>query len=83
MCTAMKEWLADERNAGREEGIREGEKRGEKRGEMRGEKIGVKKGENRFARLTAALMASERLDDLNRAVSDETFRDSLYREFAL
>ncbi len=31
----------------------------------------------------AALMASGRLDDLGRAVSDETFRDSLYREFAL
>ena len=38
-------------------------------------------GEKRFASLTAALMVSERLDDLGRAVSDETFRDSLYREF--
>ena len=57
MCTAMKEWLADERNAG------------------------MMEGEKRFASLTAALMVSERLDDLGRAVSDETFRDSLYREF--
>ena len=75
MCTAMKEWLADERNAGMMEG--------EKRGEIRGKKIGIKQGEKRFASLTAALMDSERLEDLGRAVSDETFRDSLYREFAL
>ena len=79
MCTAMKEWLADERNAG----LKEGEKIGEERGKEIGERIGVKKGENRFASLTVALMTSKRLDDLNRAVSDETFRDSLYREFAL
>lgn len=71
MCTAMKEWLADERNAGMMEG--------EKRGQAKGEKIG----EKRFVSLTAALMDSERLDDLGRAVSDEAFRDSLYREFAL
>ncbi len=75
MCTAMKEWLADERNAGMMEG--------EKRGEIRGKKIGIKQGEKRFASLTAALMDSERLEDLGRAVSDESFRDSLYREFAL
>ena len=75
MCTAMKEWLADERNAGMMEG--------EKRGEIRGKKIGIKQGEKRFASLTAALLASERLEDLGRAVSDETFRDSLYQEFAL
>ncbi len=75
MCKAMKEWLADERNAGMMEG--------EKRGEIRGKKIGIKQGEKRFASLTAALMDSERLEDLGRAVSDESFRDSLYREFAL
>ncbi len=71
MCTAMKEWLADERNAGKQEGREEGRKEGEKCGE------------NRFASLTAALLALKRLDDLNRAVSDEGFRTSLYREFAL
>ena len=65
MCKAIREWAADERNAG----MIEGEKRGQA------------KGEKRFASLTAALMVSERLDDLGRAVSDENFRDSLYREF--
>ena len=83
MCTAMKEWLADERNAGIKEGEKRGEERGKEIGKEIGERIGVKKGENRFASLTVALMTSKRLDDLNRAVSDETFRDSLYREFAL
>ena len=59
MCRAIREWAADERNAG------------------------MMEGEKRFASLTAALLASERLEDLGRAVSDETFRDSLYQEFAL
>ena len=63
MCRAMKEWIADERNAGMKEGIKEGE--------------------TRFASLTSALLASQRLDDLNKAVSDNNFRNSLYQEFAL
>ncbi|MCM1124913.1 MAG: hypothetical protein NC429_00435, partial [Lachnospiraceae bacterium] len=65
------DWIADERNAG----IREGERRGEKRG--------IKKGEARFASLTSILLASCRLDDLSKAVSDESYRNSLYQEFAL
>ena len=67
MCTAMREWLADERNAGIKEGKTEGRKEGEKR----------------FASLASALMVSKRLDDLNEAVSNEAFRDSLYQEFGL
>ena len=57
MCTAMKEWLADERNAGIMEGEKRGEAKGEIRGKKIGEKIGIKKGEKRFASLMAALMA--------------------------
>ena len=67
LCKALKEWLADERNAGIEEG--------ERRGEL--------KGETRFANLTSALLAANRISDLTKAASDEAFRESLYQEFVL
>ena len=67
MCRAMKEWIADERNAGMKEG----------------EEKGIKVGETRFVNLTSILLSSQRLDDLNKAVSDENFRNSLYQEFAI
>ena len=79
MCKAMKDWIAYERNAGMKEGIKEGMKEGEKKGI----KKGIKEGETRFASLTSILLSSKRLDDLNKAVSDEEFRNSLYQEFAL
>ena len=63
LCKALKEWLADERNAGIKEGMKEGE--------------------SRFARLASVLLTNDRLNDLARAASDEVFRESLYREFAL
>lgn len=44
---------------------------------------GIKEGETRFVSLTSILFASQRLDDLNKAVSDESFRNSLYQEYAL
>lgn len=44
LCKALKEWLADERNAGIKEGIKESEK------------TGARKGEIRFASLTSVLL---------------------------
>lgn len=44
---------------------------------------GIAEGETRFVHLTSILLASQRLDDLNKAVSDESYRNSLYQEFAL
>lgn len=67
LCKALKEWLADERNAG----IEEGERRGEQ------------KGKTLFSNLTSALLASNRISDLAKAASDEAFRESLYQEFVL
>ena len=67
LCKALKEWLADERNAGIEEGKKEGWKEGEKR----------------FANLTATLIAANKLSDLIRSTHDEAFRDTLYQEYAL
>ena len=44
---------------------------------------GEKEGENRFAGLTSALISANRLDDLQKAVKDEMFRNLLYQEYAL
>ena len=44
MCKAVDDWLADERNKGRMEGIREGEMKGELKGVKKGIKEGKKKG---------------------------------------
>lgn len=73
MCRAMKEWITDERNAGIKEGIEKGIEKGIKEG--------MKEGEKHFAKLASILLASKRLDDLNKAVFDEIFRNSLYQEF--
>lgn len=40
-------------------------------------------GEDRFAKLSAALLEVNRLDDLKKAVSDISYRENLYKEFKL
>lgn len=71
LCKALKEWMEDERNAGKEEGWKEGQK------------LGLEKGENRFASLTSVLLSANRMNDLKKATEDEVFRNSLYQEYAL
>lgn len=70
LCKALKEWMEDERNAGKEEGWKEGQK------------FGLEKGENRFASLTSMLLSANRMNDLKKAAEDEVFRNSLYQEYA-
>lgn len=53
----------------------------EKIGIEKGEKIGVKKGENKFALLMAKLYETGREDDAKLAITDETFREQLYKEY--
>ena len=42
---------------------------------------GRAEGETRFARLVNLLLASGRIDDINRCSSDEQYRHQLYSEF--
>ena len=58
-------------SSAREEGIQIGEKRGEKRGEAR---LNV---------LNEHLIKDNRLDDLKKAIVDETYREKLYEEYKL
>ena len=66
-------------NSSREEGIRIGEERGEKRGEKRGEERERK----RLNSLYKRLLSEGRTKDLEKAITDEEYRESLYKEYQL
>lgn len=53
----------------------------EREAEIRNE--GKQEGEKRFLTLTSQLLSSGRTEDLQKAVDDDTFREQLYKEFAL
>ena len=52
-------------------------------GEERGEERGKKEGEKRLNNLYERLMRDNRMEDLKKSFSDETFREKLYREYEL
>lgn len=54
---------------------------GEKLGIEKGEKLGIAKGEERMARLTQKLLMEKKIDELQKAISDTTFRELLYMEY--
>ncbi|MEI3376478.1 MAG: hypothetical protein V8R08_01320 [Coriobacteriales bacterium] len=53
------------------------------RGLAKGIEQGIQQGEHRLERLVNALLDADRIDDLQRQVSDEAFRESLYEEFGI
>ena len=60
-------------SSSREEGIRIGEERGERRGE--------EKERNRLNSLYKRLLSEGRTKDLEKAITDEVYRESLYKEY--
>ena len=52
-------------------------------GEERGEKRGEKRGEARYKSLCDHLLKDGRIEDLKKAVSDETYTEKLYKEYGL
>ena len=75
-----------------EAGVAEGERRGEKRGLREGERCGLREGEKRGLRkgrqegkawmnLLAKLMEDNRIDDVKKAIADETYRNQLMGEY--
>ena len=55
------------------------ERRGEARGEARGKEIG----ETRLANLLKKLYSLGRADDVQRAINDKNYRDTLMKELAI
>ena len=70
-------------SSSREEGIQIGEARGEKRGIQIGEVRGIKKGESRLNKLYGSLLKDGRIEDLQKAISDESYMEKLYKEYGL
>lgn len=54
-----------------------------KNGEVSGEKRGKKQGEKRLNNLNEKLLNDNRIDDLKKAITDESYREKLYKEYGL
>ncbi len=63
----------------REEGIEEGLEKGL----MKGREEGLEKGEKKLSKLIGLLLSSGRIDDIQKATSDEEARKQFYREYGI
>ena len=68
---------------GHEKGLTEGHEKGLAEGRASGLAEGLELGEKRISALTQNLLSMKRYDDLERALSDPEYRETLYREFEL
>ncbi len=68
---------------GHEKGLTEGHEKGLAEGRASGLAEGLELGEKRISALTQNLLSMKRNDDLERALSDLEYRETLYREFEL
>ncbi|MDE6972106.1 MAG: hypothetical protein K2P38_03225, partial [Lachnospiraceae bacterium] len=66
-CQGLREWLADERAEGIEEGM----------------KVGIAKESGRMDRLIIILTKQNRQDDLVRAAGDAEYKERMYRELGI
>lgn len=48
-----------------------------------GEVRGIKKGESRLNKLYGSLLKDGRIEDLQKAISDESYMEKLYKEYGL
>ena len=68
---------------GREEGLEEGLREGLKKGRNEGFEKGRNEGEDRVSRLYQRLMDEKKMTELERAASDRTFREMLYKRYGI
>lgn len=75
------------REEGLEEGLREGFKKGRNEGFEKGRNEGFKKGRNegedRVSRLYQRLIEEKKMTEMERAASDRTFREMLYKRYGI
>lgn len=67
----------------RMEGKEEGRKEGREEGKREGKKEGVQEGIDRANKLTRRLLAENRTEDLQRALTDAEYQEKLFRELDL
>ena len=68
---------------GREEGLEEGLREGFKKGRNEGFEKGRNEGEDRVSRLYQRLIEEKKMTELERAASDRTFREMLYKRYGI
>lgn len=68
---------------GREEGLEEGLREGLKKGRNEGFKKGRNEGEDRVSRLYQRLIEEKKMTEMERAASDRTFREMLYKRYGI
>ncbi len=67
----------------KEEGREEGRAEGREEGRVEGRSEGRSEGEARMGQLNLRLLTENRLEDLERAIKDKAFRESLYKRYGL
>ena len=72
MCKVLEDMRYESWQEGRKRGLREGEKRGLRKGRQEGKA---------WMNLLAKLIEDNRLDDAQKAIADETYRDQLMGEY--
>lgn len=79
----LEEGLREGLKKGRNEGFEKGRNEGFKKGRNEGFKKGRNEGEDRVSRLYQRLMEEKKMTEMERAASDRTFREMLYKRYGI
>ncbi len=79
----LEEGLREGLKKGRNEGFEKGRNEGFEKGRNEGFKKGRNEGEDRVSRLYQRLMEEKKMTELERAASDRTFREMLYKKYGI
>ncbi len=79
----LEEGLREGLKKGRNEGFEKGRNEGFKKGRNEGFKKGRNEGEDRVSRLYQRLIEEKKMTELERAASDRTFREMLYKKYGI
>jgi hypothetical protein len=83
MCKGIQDWLADERNEGRSEGLLEGQRLGLLEGQRQGLLEGQRQERARINLLYVKLKDDDRIDDIMLAINDSEYQEKLLEEYKL
>ena len=79
----LEEGLREGLKKGRNEGFEKGRNEGFEKGRNEGFKKGRNEGEDRVSRLYQRLMEEKKMTEMERAASDRTFREMLYKKYGI
>ncbi len=79
----LEEGLREGLKKGRNEGFEKGRNEGFEKGRNEGFEKGRNEGEDRVSRLYQRLIEEKKMTELERAASDRTFREMLYKRYGI